>query len=327
VQYRNLGRSGLKVSAIGMGSHYFGWLQDEATSVAIISRALDEGINFIDTADVYDMGRSEEFVGKAIKGRRSEVVVATKFGWPMGGGPSGTPVDVRPNARGGSRHYVMTAVEASLKRLNTDYIDLYQMHVPDPTTPVEETLRALDGLIQAGKVRYIGCSNFGAWQLSDALWTSRVNNLHSFVTVQPLYNLLHREIEKELVPCCKAHGIGVIPWGPLAGGFLTGKYRRDQPPPADTLLATRPMAYNRIMTDTNWAKLAKFEDFAVKRGHTVGELAIAWLLAHPWLCTVIAGASTPDQLQEHVAAAAWQLNTEEMAELDKIRVDNIHPGR
>ena len=318
MEYRNLGRSGLKVSVIGMGSHYFGWLQDEATSIAIINRAISEGITFIDTANVYDMGRSEEFVGKAIKGRRSEVVVATKFGWPMGGGPSGAPVDVRPNERGGSRHHVMRAVEASLMRLNTDYIDLYQMHVPDPTTTIEETLRAMDDLVRAGKVRYIGCSNFAGWQLSEALWTSRVNNLHSFVTVQPLYNLLQRQIERELVPCCEAHGIGVIPWGPLAGGFLTGKYRRDQPPPGDTLLATRPMAYAGIMTDINWAKLAKLEAFAVRRGHTVGELAIAWLLAHPWLCTVIAGASRPDQLQEHVAAAAWKLNTEEIAELDKI---------
>jgi len=318
VEYRNLGRSGLKVSVIGMGSHYFGWLQDEATSIAIINRAISEGITFIDTANVYDMGRSEEFVGKAIKGRRSEVVVATKFGWPMGGGPSGAPVDVRLNERGGSRHHVMRAVEASLMRLNTDYIDLYQMHVPDPTTTIEETLRAMDDLVRAGKVRYIGCSNFAGWQLSEALWTSRVNNLHSFVTVQPLYNLLQRQIERELVPCCEAHGIGVIPWGPLAGGFLTGKYRRDQPPPGDTLLATRPMAYAGIMTDINWAKLAKLEAFAVRRGHTVGELAIAWLLAHPWLCTVIAGASRPDQLQEHVAAAAWKLNTEDIAELDKI---------
>jgi len=318
VEYRNLGRSGLKVSVIGLGAHYFGWLQDEATSIAIINRAIGEGITFIDTANVYDMGRSEEFVGKAIKGRRSEVVVATKFGWPMGGGPSGAPVDVRPNERGGSRHHVMRAAEASLMRLNTDYIDLYQMHVPDPTTPIEETLRAMDDLVRAGKVRYIGCSNFAGWQLSEALWTSRANNLHSFVTVQSRYNLLERQIERELVPCCEAHGIGVIPWGPLAGGFLTGKYRRDQPPPADTLLATRPMAYDRIMTDINWAKLAKLEAFAVKRGHTVGELAIAWLLAHPWLCTVIAGASRPDQLQEHVAAAAWKLNTEEIAELDKI---------
>jgi aryl-alcohol dehydrogenase-like predicted oxidoreductase len=250
-------------------------LQDEATSIAIINRAIGEGITFIDTANVYDMGRSEEFVGKAIKGRRSEVVVATKFGWPMGGGPSGAPVDVRPNERGGSRHHVMRAAEASLMRLNTDYIDLYQMHVADPTTPIEETLRAMDDLVRAGKVRYVGCSNFAGWQLSEALWTSRVNNLHSFVTVQSRYNLLERQIERELVPCCEAHGIGVIPWGPLAGGFLTGKYRRDQPPPGDTLLATRPMAYDRIMTDINWAKLAKLEAFAVKRGHTVGELAIA----------------------------------------------------
>jgi len=327
VEYRNLGRSGLKVSVIGLGTHYFGWLHDEATSIAVIKRAMDDGITFIDTADVYDMGRSEEFVGKAIKGRRSDLVLATKFGWPMGGGPSGAPVDPRPNARGGSRHYVMSAAEASLKRLHTDYIDLYQIHFPDPTTPIEETLRALDDLVRAGKVRYVGCSNFAAWQVSEAMWTSRVNNLHAFATAQPLYNILQRQIEQELVPCCEAHGIGIIPWGPLAGGFLTGKYRRDQPPPANTLLATKPMAYDRIMTDGNWAKLAKLEAFAVKRGHTIGELAIAWLLAHPWLCSVIAGASRPDQLQEHIAAAAWTLNPEELRELDKICADEVGSER
>jgi aryl-alcohol dehydrogenase-like predicted oxidoreductase len=318
MEYRNLGRSGLKVSAIGLGTHYFGWLHDEATSIAVIERALDLGISFIDTADVYDMGRSEEFVGKAIKGRRSDLVIATKFGWPMGGGPSGAPVDSRPNARGGSRHYVMRAAEASLKRLGTDYIDLYQIHFPDPSTPIEETLRALDDLVRAGKVRYTGCSNFAAWQVSEAMWTSRCHNLNAFATSQPLYNLLQREIEQDHVPCCDGHGLGIIPWGPLAGGFLTGKYRRDQSFPEHSLLATRPMAYERITTDDNWTKLERFEAFARARGHTVGELAIAWLLAQPRVCSVIAGASRATQLEEHVAAARWRLDAAELAEIDRI---------
>ena len=204
MEHRNLGRAGLKVSAIGLGTHYFGWLHDAAASTAVIDRALELGISFIDTADVYDMGRSEEFVGKAIKGRRADLVIATKFGWPMGGGPSGAPVDPRPNARGGSRLNVIRAAEASLRRLGTDYIDLYQIHFPDPSTPIEETLRALDDLVRAGKVRYTGCSNFAAWQVSEAMWTSRCSNLNAFATSQPLYNLLQREIEQDHVPACGA---------------------------------------------------------------------------------------------------------------------------
>ncbi|MBK6288804.1 MAG: aldo/keto reductase [Gammaproteobacteria bacterium] len=318
MEHRNLGRAGLKVSAIGLGTHYFGWLHDAAASTAVIDRALELGISFIDTADVYDMGRSEEFVGKAIKGRRADLVIATKFGWPMGGGPSGAPVDPRPNARGGSRLNVIRAAEASLRRLGTDYIDLYQIHFPDPSTPIEETLRALDDLVRAGKVRYTGCSNFAAWQVSEAMWTSRCSNLNAFATSQPLYNLLQREIEQDHVPACGAHGLGLIPWGPLAGGFLTGKYRRDQPFPADSLLATRPMAYHQITTDANWTKLEGFESFARARGHTVGELAIAWLLAQPRVCSVIAGASRAAQLEEHVAAAQWTLDSAELAEIDRI---------
>jgi aryl-alcohol dehydrogenase-like predicted oxidoreductase len=190
MEYRKLGKSGLKVSQLGLGANNFGWWIDEQTSIAVINHALNIGINFIDTADMYDQGRSEEFVGKAIKGKRSNVIIATKFCQKMGEGP---------NNRGGSRHYIMKAVDASLRRLQTDYIDLYQMHLPDPETLIEETLRTLDDLVRVGKVRYIGCSNFAGWQLSEALWTSRVNHLHSFVTVQVKYNLFERQIERELV--------------------------------------------------------------------------------------------------------------------------------
>ncbi len=313
MEYRNLGSSGLKVSVLGLGGNNFGWWIDEQRSAAVINHALELGINFIDTADTYDKGRSEEYIGLTLKGRRTQVIIATKFAGEMGEGH---------NDRGGSRWYIMRAVEASLKRLNTDYVDLYQIHFPDPTTPIEETLRALDDLVKAGKVRYIGCSNFAGWQLSEALWTSRVNHLNHFVTVQTKYNLFDRQIEQELVPCCKAHGVGVIPWGPLAGGFLTGKYRRGEQPPTPTAGARPGKAfiqiYNTVITDTNWERLGKLETFAKTRGHKVGELAIAWLLSHPWLSTVIAGATRPEQLDANVAGTDWKLTAEEVAQVEQI---------
>ena len=309
MEYRRLGSSGLRVSEIGLGSNNFGWRIDEQTSIGVINHAVDMGVNFIDTADVYGRGQSEEFVGKAVKDKRSQVIIATKFASPMGEGP---------NDRGGSRYYIVKAVEASLRRLQTEYIDLYQMHRADPATPIEETLRALDDLVRAGKVRYIGCSNFAAWQLCEALWTSEVNNLESFVTVQPQYNLLNRSIEQELAPCCQAYGVGVIPYSPLASGFLTGKYRRGEEVPAGTRLGSNPAMQSRVLTDGNFDMLAKLEAFAAERGHSMGELAIAWLLSRPWLSTVIAGATKIEQVSANVAAAEWKLSAEEVAELDQI---------
>jgi aryl-alcohol dehydrogenase-like predicted oxidoreductase len=308
MEYRRLGNSGLKVSAVGLGGNNFGWWADEPTSITVINHAVDAGINFIDTADVYDRGHSEEFVGKAVKDKRSQVLIATKFASPMGDGP---------NERGGSRYYIMKAVDASLKRLQTDYIDLYQMHMPDPTTPIEETLRALDDLVRAGKVRYIGCSNFAAWQLGEALWTSRVNNLQSFVSVQPRYNIFDRRIEAELVPCCQAYGIGVVPYSPLAGGFLSGKYRQGETPPDGRLSGQMPLQRG-LFSEANWSKLAKLEAFATERGHTVLELALAWLLAKPCLSTVIAGARKIEQVSANVAAGEWQLTAEEVASVEAI---------
>jgi aryl-alcohol dehydrogenase-like predicted oxidoreductase len=323
MEYRRLGKSGVNVSEIGLGGVDFGGRVGEQESISIIAHALDLGINFIDTADIYGGGRSEEFVGKAVKGKRSKVIIATKFGLPTGEGP---------NDRGASRDHIMKAIDASLRRLDTDYVDLYYIHWPDPTTPIEETLRTLDDLVQAGKVRYIGCSNFASWQLCEALWTSRVNNLESFVVVQSRYNLLDRGIESELVPCCQAYGIGVIPWGPLAEGFLTGKYHRGKTPPAGTRLgsprlappprlAPAPLSAGRpvfasVLTDTNFDKLEKLQEFAVKHDHTVGELAIAWLLSHSWLSSVIAGATNPEQVSANIAAADWRLTTQEMTQLD-----------
>jgi len=308
MEYRRLGSSGLKVSEVGLGGNNFGWWADEQTSNTVINHAIDMGINFIDTADVYDRGHSEEFVGKAVKSKRSQVIIATKFCAPMGEGP---------NERGGSRYYIMKAVDASLKRLQTDYIDLYQMHMPDPTTPIEETLRALDDLVRVGKVRYIGCSNFAAWQLCEALWTSKVNNLQSFVTVQPRYNLFDRRIETELVPCCQDYGIGVIPYSPLAGGLLTGKYHKGEAPPEGRLSGQMSQATG-LFSEANWGKLTKWEAFATEHGHTMGELAVAWLLAKPWLSTVIAGARKIEQVSANVAAAEWKLTAEELAQVEAI---------
>ena len=309
MEYRRLGNSGLKVSEVGLGGNNFGWWADEETSIPVIDTAIDLGVNFIDTADIYDRGHSEEYIGKALKGKRTNVVLATKFGNPMG---------EDANQRGGSRRWVMQAVEASLRRLRTDYIDLYQMHVPDATTPIEETLRALDDLIRAGKVRYIGCSNFAAWQLCEALWTSRGNNLHSFISVQPMYNILARQIEGELVPCCQAYGIGIIPYSPLASGFLTGKYRKGEEPPAGARLSGPDPRLRRVFSDDNWDRLGKLEAYAKERDHTVGELAIAWLLAKPMVATVIAGARKTEQVTANVAAGDWKLTPEEVAEIEAL---------
>jgi aryl-alcohol dehydrogenase-like predicted oxidoreductase len=323
MKYRNLGKSGLKVSEIGLGTLEFGRRLNEKESISVINHALDADINFIDTADVYSEGRSEEFVGKAVKDKRTKVIIATKFGIATGDGP---------DDYGGSRVHIMNAVEGSLKRLETDYIDLYYIHWPDPTAPIEETLRTLNSLVQAGKVRYIACSNFAGWQLCEAIWTSRVDRLESFAGVQTRYNMIDRSIESELAPCCQKYGVGVIPWGPLAEGFLTGKYQRGKPLPAGTRLGIpreappprRPLAgmtagpgaFAPILTETNFDKLEKFQRFAIERDHTIGELAIAWLLSHSWLSSVIAGATSTGQVSANISAANWSLTEEEKAGLE-----------
>ena len=308
MEYRQLGKSGLQVSAIGLGGNTFGRYADETGTAAIIHRALDLGVNFIDTADTYGRGVSEELVGKAMKDRRRQAIIATKAAGAMGEGP---------NQAGASRQHLTDGVHDSLRRLDTDYIDLFQVHFPDPKTPPEETMRALDDLVRQGKIRYIGCSNYTAWQVCEAQWTAQVHHLNPFISVQPAYNLLNRRIEAELVPFCQAYGIGIIPYSPLASGFLTGKYRPGQPAPEGTRGYNSAM-FNRILTDRNFETLEKLEDFAGKRGHTVGELAMAWLLARPMVCTIIAGATRPEQVEENVKAGEWQLSAEEVLELDKL---------
>lgn len=309
MEYRRLGKSGLKVSEIGLGGNNFGGRADEATSIKVINHAFEMGINLVDTAASYAQGRSEELIGKTVKGKRSQVIIATKFG---------SIIYTRPDRWPGSRSNIMEMVDASLKRLNTDYIDLYYIHFPDTHTPIEETLRAMDDLIHAGKVRYIGCSNFAAWQVGEAWWTSKLRGLESFITVQSRYNLLDRGIERELVPCCQTYGVGVIPTQPLANGFLTGKYRRGQEIPAGTRLADETLNTRNILSEANFDKLAKLEAFANERSHSIGELAIAWLLSHPWLGSVIAGAMNIEQLSANIAATAWELTIEDVAQFDKI---------
>jgi aryl-alcohol dehydrogenase-like predicted oxidoreductase len=307
LEYRTLGNSEMKVSVIGLGGNNFGERIDRETSLSVINRGLDLGINFIDTADSYGGGRSEIFIGEAIKNKRSSVIVATKFGSPLS-----TPKE----ERGGSRSYIMKAVEASLRRLNSDYIDLYYMHVPDSKTAIEETLRALDEVVKSGKARYIACSNFAAWMLCDALWTSKVNGLSSFVATQMNYNLIDRTAESELIPCSKKFGLGFIPYSPLAGGFLTGKYHKEEAPAQGTRFSAWKSSANKVWKDDNFALLQKFKGLAGKYNRSMTELAFAWLLKNAWLSSVIAGATSPEQVSGNVTAADWKLTVEQEKELE-----------
>ena len=257
MEYRQLGSSGLKVSTVGLGTNNFGGRIDAERSAAVLRQCIDEGINFIDTANIYGRSVSEQHIGETVKGIRSQVLIATKVSGGMGDGP---------NDKGNSRYHIMEQVEASLRRLQTDYIDLYQIHFTDPSTPIEETLRALDDLVHQGKVRYIGCSNFAAWQVCEAYWTSKALNLNAFVSVQPEYSMLNRDVERELMPFCEAYNVGVIPYFPLAGGFLTGKYQQGQPVPEGTRFSGNERAQQRTLTEKNFAFLSRLESFAEERG-------------------------------------------------------------
>ena len=310
MEYRNLGDSGLKISLAGLGCNNFGMRCDAEQTRAVVHRALDEGVTFFDTADIYgNRGGSEELLGKALGKRRREVVVATKFGMPMGAGPY---------ERGASRRYIMAAAEASLRRLDTDYLDVYQLHQPDPDTPQEETLAALDDLVRAGKVRYLGNSNFSGWQVADADWISRTRSLARYVSAQNQYNLLDRRIERDLLPACQKFGLGMLPYFPLASGFLTGKYRRGAEAPKGTRLALmQPMA-KQVMTEQNFATLERLEEFVRGRGHALVELAMSWLACQPVVSSVISGATRPEQVTENVKACGWKLTHEEIKEVDAI---------
>lgn len=308
MQYRHLGSSGLKVSAIGLGTNQFGGKVDQDTVTEILSAAIDQGITLIDTADRYQQGRSEETIGKALKGRRDQVLIATKVAHVVGEGP---------NQRGASRHHIMEGVEASLRRLNTDYIDLYQIHFWDDETPIEETLRALNDLVSQGKVRYIGSSNFNGWQIAHAAHVAQANNWQSFVSEQPHFHIFERDLEKEILPAAKHFGIGILPYFPLAGGFLTGKYKRGEPAPAGSRGESSQYVQD-YLTETNFDILEKLTAFSQAREHTMSELAHAWLLAQPLISSVISGATKVDHVLANAKSIEWELTAADLEEIDLI---------
>lgn len=316
MEYRRLGKTGLKVSELCLGSMQFGWTADEANSHQILNQAFEAGINFIDTADIYSSwaknnpgGVSETIIGRWIKAEaipRDQVVIATKVRGQMGEGP---------NDQGLSRAHILNAVEDSLRRLDTDYIDLYQTHWYDETTPIDETLSALDDLVRQGKVRYIGASNYPAWRLMRALWTSDLNGLSRYDSLQPHYSLVHRaEFERELVDVCRTYGLGVVPYSPLAGGFLTGKYRADVPLP-DSQRASGTQ--KRYFNERGWAILATVEEIAQRRNNTVSQVALAWQLSTPVITAPIIGPRTLEQLADNLGAAGLRLTEAEMSALNQ----------
>ena len=306
MEYRQLGNSGLRVSEIGLGTNNFGRRLDAAGTAKVMDQALEDGVTFIDTANVYGGGLSETYIGQAIKGKRDKYILATKVAMKMGDDT---------NQIGASRQHILTEIENSLTRLQTDYVDLYQIHRADPNTPIEETLQTLDQLVTQGKVRYIGCSNYQSWQVCEAIWTSRTKNFVPFSTVQPHYNMLNRDIEKELVPFCKTYGIGILPYFPLANGFFTGKYKRGQSAPEGARLSENDRG---MFTDKNFDILEGLEKFAQDRDHTILDLTFAWLLANPCVSSVIAGATKPEQVTANANTSGWHLTEEEMAEIDTI---------
>jgi len=306
MEYRRIGGSGLKVSAVGLGCNNFGMRCDAAQTQAVVDKAIELGITLFDTADVYGgRGTSETLLGKALGDKRKGIVLATKFGGPMGSSSL---------ERGGSRRYVFAAIEASLRRLGTDYIDLYQLHFPDAETPIEETLDALNDVVRQGKARYIGCSNFAAWQVIDANRIAQARGLSRFVTAQNHYNLLERAIRHELLPACTHAQVGVLPYFPLASGLLTGKYKRGQKPGQDTRLGLWGERASGLLSERSFDKVEGFEAFARERGKGVLDLAFGWLLSQPQISSVIAGATRPDQVESNVQAAEWRLaNTDLLA--------------
>ena len=316
MQYRLLGHSGLEVSLVGLGTNNFGRRCDQAQSAAVLDQAVDSGIKFIDTANIYSAGEPESHIGHWIKDRRDRVLIASKFGMKIGDGPM---------QMGSSRKHIMDSIEASLTRLRSDYVDLYQLHRVDRRIPVEETLRALDDLIQQGKVRYIGASNFDAWHLCEAEWTSIAKNLNRFVSVQNYYNLLKRDIEREVIPFCEADGVGIILFFPLESGFLTGKYRRGEAAPEGARLNGSSRG-DELLTDANFDILDKLESFAQQRDHSLLDLAIAGLAAQPAVASIIAGATRPEQVVANAAAAEWALSSEDCDALDAM-IGSSHPDR
>jgi len=308
VEYRQLGRSGVPVSVIGIGGNQFGRAVDEQGTARVIHQAIDRGMNFIDTADIYTGTVSEQHLGKALAGKRDQVVLATKTGMKLGDGPEAT---------GLSRRRINAAVEASLKRLDTDYIDLYYMHQPDPKTPIEETMRALDDLVTSGKIRYYAFSNFAGWQVAEIVAHCEQHGYQVPVVSQSLYNLIERDIETELIPACEHFGLSIVPFSPLASGFLTGKYRRGEPVQEGVRGANNAAWQERRLTERNFAVQDVAEKFAAEHDRSLSDLAIAWLLGHQVVCSVIAGVTKPEQVDANADAATWALGADDLAELDR----------
>ncbi len=306
--YRHLGHSGLMVSTVGLGCNNFGMRIDAAATKAVVDAALDHGITMFDTSDSY--GDSELFLSAALGSRRGDVILATKFGSDLRGA-NGADWGAR-----GSRRYIRKAVERSLTRLGTDYIDLYQLHVPDPSTPIEETLSALTELVHEGKVRYLGNSNFAGWQIADADWVARTNGYERFISAQNHYNLIDRAAEKDVLPACERFGLGQIPYVPLASGLLTGKYQRGVPAPADGRIAAWQM--DAMLSDVNFDKVEALAAFANDRGLTLLQVALGGLASRPAVGSVIAGATTPDQIARNVEAGLWEPTPEDLVALESI---------
>jgi aryl-alcohol dehydrogenase-like predicted oxidoreductase len=311
MERRRLGNSGLWVSEVGIGCNNFGSRIDATGTREVVDAAIDQGIDFFDTADVYGGQQSEVLLGQVLGHRRQDVIIATKFGMAMGPGT---------NDKGGSRQYIHRAVEASLKRLGTDYIDLYQIHAPDPSTPMEETLDTLAGLVRSGKVRYIGHSNFAGWQIADAACTAAHRGYPPFVTAQNHYSLLERAVRHEVLPACRHFGLGLLPYFPLASGMLTGKYHKGSAPPEGSRLARMEMLAKRALTDRNFERLEALTAFTAERGHSLLELAFCWLLSQDVTVSVIAGATSAEQVRANAAAAGcrWRLCDEEMRDVAAI---------
>lgn len=316
MERRTIPACGMGVSVVGIGCNNFGGRNDAEQTKAIIHKALDLGITLFDTADVYTRisnGSSETMLGQFLGERRKDIILATKFGLPFNGDPT---------KKGGSRRYIKLAVEDSLKRLRTDWIDLYQLHKPDPATPIEETLRALDDLIREGKVRYVGCSNFAGWQIAEAEFIARGLGVNRFVSNQSEYSLLNREVEAEVLPALNQYGLGFLPYFPLASGVLTGKYRPGQPGPKGTRLTGGGELAEHFLRDDYVSLADQLRIFAEARGHTLLELAFSWLAAKPVIWSIIAGASSPAQLEQNVKAAGWALSGDDLAEVDRILKGN-----
>ncbi len=318
MNYRNLGACGVKVSPLCLGTMMFGGPTDESDSLEIINRAFDDGINFIDTADIYNAGRSEEVVGKAIAGRRDEVVLATKGVQPMGEGP---------NDRGASRYHLMQALDASLRRLSVDHIDLYYVHAPDYQTTVEETLRALDDMVRSGRVRYLACSNYRAWKLCEALWTSDKLNLNQFVCIQPLYNIVNRDIEVELLPLCRDKGIGVVSYSPLARGILTGKYRPGQPFPEGSRAARNDKRMQQAeLREESFVAAQQITAHCDGKSVAPSQFALAWCLANPIVTSIIIGPRTMEQYADNLAALEVTITDADEEFVDGIVPPGCHTG-